>query len=144
MKFYKVITQHTQCELDKLLKRMSSTEVEYIQSLYSRISIVEYTDENNFECMFAIIDNYFLKKLEILYNSYNLKFNLIDLTRQIINDDFIKTKYYNNYQRNVEEEIIDLIKKYKKECISKDDILDKILDKGIDSLTDFDLDILNS
>ena len=45
MKFYKVVTQHTQYELDKLLKKMSSTEVEYIQSLYSKISIVEYTDE---------------------------------------------------------------------------------------------------
>lgn len=144
MRFYKVITQHTQYELDRLLKKMRSAEVEYIENLYSKISIVEYTDENNFECMFAILDEYYFDKLKILYNSYNLKFELIDLTKQVVNDDFIKTKYYNNYQRNVEEEILDLIKKYKKDWISKDDILDKILDKGIDSLTDFDLEVLNS
>ena len=39
---------------------------------------------------------------------------------------------------------LNLIKKYKSEWTTKDDVLDKIIEKGIDSLTDFDLDILNN
>lgn len=144
MKFYQITTKHNQNNIDKIVMSMSNTEVDYIQNLYSNISMVEYTDDNNFECMFVILDDYVLKKLSELYSKYYIKFETKDLTKDLILDKIFKIKFKNCYGRPVQLDIISLIKEFKNNWISKDDILDKILEKGIDSLSDFDLDILNS
>jgi hypothetical protein len=144
MKFYKITTTHTQDYINSIIKKMSSTETDYISNLYSQIPMVEYTDDEDFECMFVILDDYLLNKLRDLYNKYYIKFEIHDLTKDIILDKRFSINFENCYGRSVQLEIASLIKYFKKNWISKDDILDKILEKGIKSLTDFDLDILNS
>lgn len=144
MRFYQVTTIHTQEDINKMIKKMSNPELEYIQDLYKKISMVEYTDDNNFECMFAIIDDYFVEKITNLYQKYKMKFDINDITQDIILDNHFRIRYENCYGRSVQLDILKLIKEFKNNWISKDDILDKILEKGIESLTDFDLDVLNS
>lgn len=144
MKFYKLKTPHNQDYIDNIIKNLSSVEGEYILSIYGKLSMVEYTDENGFECMFAILDEFQISKLEDLYHRYNLKFELINLTKEIIFNEKIKTNYKNNWDRSVEKEILKLIKEFKSNWVTKDDILDKIIEKGIDSLTKEDLKILKS
>ena len=144
MKFYKITSTHNQDDIDEIIMSMSSTEVDYINSLYKRISMVEYTDENGNECMFAILDNFLIDKLSDLYRKYSLKFNLFDITKDIIFDNKVKINYKNYNGKSVKNKISDLISEYKINWISKDDILDKILEKGISSLSEFDYCVLNS
>ena len=144
MRFCKVTTTNVQYEIDRIIMSMTPSETDYIVNLYGQISLVEYTDENGFECMFAILDEYLINKLDIIYKKYGIKFNIIDITNSVIFDDPIKTKYKNHKGISCNKDILNLMKKFKNNWVTKDDILDKILEKGIDSLTDFDLDILNS
>ena len=144
MKFYNIITTHKQSFIISKIKDMSDFEVENIQNIYKKFSMVEYTNESGHECMFAIIDDFLLEKISKIYTSYNLEFQIIDMTKHVKFDINFRTSYKNEYGLSVKRKILSLIKEYKQNWTDKDDILDKILEKGIDSLTDFDLDILNS
>ena len=68
---------------------------------------------------------------------------MIDITYDILFDNSIKTNYKNQYQKNVRIDIFNLAKKYKEDWTTSDIVLDKILEKGINSLTDFDYSVLN-
>jgi hypothetical protein len=144
MKFYKVTTPHTQNDINDVIMSMSSTETEYIVSLYSQISMVEYTDENGYECMFAILDDFLIDKVDNLYKKYSIKFSIVDLSKDVIFDNSFNIKYKNHYGKSTQKEIQKLIKEFKLNWVTKDDILDKILEKGINSLSKIDLQILKS
>ncbi len=144
MKFYKITSTHNQDDIDEIIMSMSSTEVDYINSLYKRISMIEYTDENGNECMFAILDDFLIDKLSDLYRKYSLKFNLFDITKDVIFDNKVKINYKNYNGKSVKNKISDLINEFKTNWVTKDDILDKILEKGINSLSEFDYCVLNS
>lgn len=144
MKFYNIVTPHQQSYIDEIIMSLSSTETDYIMNLYSQISMVEYTNESGNECMYALLDNTLIERLNNLYKKYAIKFEVIDLTKEVIFDNYIKIKYKDSKNRDVKNDIIYLIKEFKSNWVTKDDILDKILEKGIDSLSDTDLEILNS
>ena len=144
MRFYKVTSTHNQNEINDIIKSMSSVETDYIIKIYGQISMVEYTNEDGFECMFSILDDSLIEKMSELYQKYSLKFTIIDLTNDVIFDNQFKIKYKNEKGKSVVKDVLNLIKEYKKNWITKDDILDKIIDKGIDSLTKFDLGVLKS
>lgn len=143
MKFYKVTTKHTQFEINEIILNMTTAEVEYIKELYDSLSIVEYTDSDGFECMYAILNDVYLSRILDTYESYSLKYKISDITKDVINDD-IEINYKNEFGKSVRVEIVNLIKKFKKKYVSKDDILDKILEKGMNSLSKEDLKILKS
>lgn len=144
MKFYNVTTTNKQFEIDEIIMNMSDSEVDSIQRLYDSISMVEYTNDSGHECMFVIIDNFYLSRLKDFLGKYSLSFKLFNLTKKVIFDEYFKIKFKNQFGRIIEDDVIKLIDEFKRNWVSKDDILDKILEKGIDSLTDLDLDILNS
>ena len=144
MKIYNIKTKNTQDEINEIIRNMSTPEVDYITNLYSKISMVEYTDEKGFECMFVILDDFYLKKIKECYSLYNLTFEVIDITKIVIFDENIKIRFKNYFGQSQQLEISSLFKKYKNDWITKDDILDKIIEKGINSLTDFDLQVLDS
>lgn len=144
MKFYNIVTPHQQSYIDEIIMSLSSTETDYIMNLYSQISMVEYTNESGNECMYALLDTTLIERLNNLYKKYAIKFEVIDLTKEVIFDNYIKMKYKDSKNRDVKNDIIYLIKEFKSNWVTKDDILDKILEKGIDSLSDTDLEILNS
>jgi hypothetical protein len=144
MNFYQITTRLTQDDINSIILKLSIPETDYINKLYSQISMVEYTDDNNFECMFAILDDFLFDKINNLYQKYEINFKSKELTKDIILDTHFRIKFNNCYGRSVQLDVLKLIKEFKNNWISKDDILDKILEKGIDSLSDFDLEVLNS
>jgi len=144
MKFYNIITNSKQFEIDEIIMNMSNTEVEVIDKLYKLISMVEYTNDLGNESMFIISDKYYLLELESVFNKYSIQFRILDLTKEVLFDYSFKIKFKNEFKRSVENDILNLIKEYKSDWTTKDDVLDKIIERGIDSLTDFDLDILNN
>lgn len=144
MRFYRVTTPHSQDEIDNIIMSMSQAEVDYVISLYGKISMVEYTDEMGHECMYAILDDFLSSKIHELYQKYSIRFNLTDLTKDIIFDNKIKMNYRDQKKKSVKSQISNLIDEFKMNWVTKDDILDKIIEKGIDSLTKIDLEILKS
>jgi hypothetical protein len=144
MRFYQIISNRNQSEIDEIIISMSYTEVEHMLSVYEKISMVEYTDENGYECMFAILDDYLIKKISDIYTKYSIVFKLNDITKDIIFDNKIKIDYKNQYDNPAEGQILKLINEFKSNWISKDDILDKIIEKGVNSLSEFDIKLLES
>ena len=64
MRFYKITTNYNQDKINEVIMSMTSSEVDYVIKIYGQLSMVEYTDENGFECMFAILDNYLISAVE--------------------------------------------------------------------------------
>jgi len=143
MKFYNVITTNKQFEIDEIIMNMSNAEVDAIQNLYDSMSMTEYTNESGHECMFVILNEFYLSRLEGFLNKYSLSFKTIDLTKEVIFDEIFNINFKNQFGRSMENDILKLINEFKTNWVTKDDILDKIIEKGIDSLTEIDLDILN-
>lgn len=144
MKFYNLKTKHKQDYIDEIIKSLKPTESEYIISIYKQISIVEYVDDKEYECMYGILDDYQISKLDEIFERYGIKFEIADLTKQIIFDEEIEIDFKNSWDRSVTEDIKKLIIEFKSNWITKDDVLDKILEKGLQSLTKQDYKILNS
>lgn len=144
MKFLKITTNEKQDYINLLILNMSNIEVNMINDLYKKINLVEFTNEIGFESMFIICDEIILNNLEKIFKKYGIGYEIEDLTKDVIFDYNFKIDFLNEFDKPVEYDIIKLIKKYKIEFVTKDNILDKIIERGIESLTDFDLDVLNS
>lgn len=142
MKFINVKTKSTQIEIDEILFNMSTTDVKRVESLYSNFDFVEYTDENGKECMFCIIDDFYLSKLADCYNSFSIKYKFIDLTEDVFFDKPFRITYKNQFGKSVVKKVISLISDFKYNFTDVDIVLDKINEMGIDSLTEFDKTIL--
>jgi hypothetical protein len=144
MKFVNVITQSTQYEIDEILYSMSLDNAKQIEKIYSMFDFVEYTSKNGFECMFCIVDENDLLALSKSYNKFDIKHDFFDLTKNVFYDNKFPINFKNQYGLTVKSKVSKLIEKFKIEFTTSDIILDKILEKGIDSLTDFDKSVLES
>jgi len=142
MKFISVVTRSSQDEIDDLLLKMSHQDVLEIEKIYSSFDFVEYTNTSGNECMFCIVDDYELNKISKCYKKHNITFKFIDLTKDVLFDNDFKINYKNQYGFNIKQRAIELMSIFKKQNTTPDVILDKILEKGIDSLTDFDHSVL--
>jgi hypothetical protein len=144
MKFINILTESKQDYLNDIVEKMSISEVEYIESLYSKFDAIEYIDDEDNECMFAILDDNILSSVLSLYKKYGVNFKVIDLSLDIFYDNHFDVLFENNMGQDMSHQILKLILKFKEDFITKDIILDKILSKGISSLTEFDKEILDN
>jgi hypothetical protein len=144
MKFINILTESKQDYLNEIIMKMSISEVDYLESLYSKFDSIEYIDNDDNECMFAILDDNMLSNISILYRKYGIKFKSIDLSMDIFHDNHFDVLFENNIGQDMSNSILKLILKFKEDFITKDIILDKILSKGISSLTEFDKKVLDN
>ncbi len=141
MRLINVTTNHTNDDIDDLLYSLSESEIRKIKTIYDKIRFVEYVD-NNFNCMFCIVNDYDIDDLSNLYKNLSVKFKMEDLTKSILLGDDIKISYLSERGFDVSIDIDNLIKEFYKENATADDILDKINIKGIKSITKVDKLIL--
>lgn len=144
MKFYNLLTSVRQREINQIIASMSALETQFLLDFYRKVSLVEYTDESGFECMFILLNPQLIKDLGNLYTQHGIKFTLLDLTEDVVFDNPFKTKYRNSLGQPCHRKVLNLIRDYKKDWTGVDDVLDKILVKGIESLTPLDYKILRS
>lgn len=144
MKFYKIETDHTQLEIDKIIFKLTLTESEEIDKIFRNLNVVEFTDERRKESLFAVLNETDLEKLKNLYTKYNINYTINDLSKEVLFDIPFNIRYKDSNMRNVTLKIKKLIKDYKKNWTTTDVVLDKILELGIESLTDFDYSVLKS
>jgi len=142
MKFYKFETDHTQLEIDRIIINMTLIEADQIDKLFRRIDCVEYTDKDGNECMFAILNNFDFDILCSVYDKYCIKYKFFDLSEKVLFDFAVDTKFKNSNNFSVSLKLKKLMKNYRRDWLTTDVVLDKILSLGIESLNDFDYVIL--
>jgi hypothetical protein len=96
MKFINILTEANQDYLNEIIDKMSISEIEYTESLYSKFSAIEYIDDNDNECMFAILDDKLLAEISNLYKNYGIKFKVVDLSTDIFFDNHFDVLFENN------------------------------------------------
>ena len=144
MNFINVKTKSTQSEINEILFTMSVSDVKRIENLYSSFDFVEYTDDNDLECMFCVIGDYHLSKLSECYKGFSINFEFVDLTKEVFYDIPFRITYKNQFKKPIVSRVINLISEFKFNYTDIDIVLDKINERGIDSLTDFDKNVLES
>lgn len=142
MRFINIITNHTESQVDKILFTLTSDDVIYIENVYSNFDFVEYTNDDGKECMFCIMSESDMSILSKCYRKYGVKFRFVDLSKDVLFDNLFNISFKNKYGFSSKQKISKLILKFKKLNTTPDVILDKILEKGIQSLTKFDKSIL--
>jgi hypothetical protein len=69
---------------------------------------------------------------------------VVDLSTDIFFDNHFDVLFENNIGQDMSNIILKLILSFKEDFTTKDIVLDKILSKGISSLTKFDKEILDN
>lgn len=144
MKFYRIETYHTQLEIDKIIFKLTLSESEEIDKIFKNLNVVEFTDERRKESLFAVLTETDLEKIKNIYIKYHINYSVTDLTKEVLFDIPFNVRYKDSYMRNVSLKIRKMIKDYKKKWTTTDVVLDKILELGIESLTEFDYSVLKS
>jgi hypothetical protein len=143
MKLIKIITTHTQGEIDEILVNMSKYHIKILSNLYSTFNYVEFINEYNFVSMFCVVDDNIIDKLKDNYNSLSISFKFEDITKDVLLCNKIRTNFLEDGV-DVSDSINDLINSFYLDNITIDDILDKISVKGIKSINDVDKVLLES
>ncbi len=134
VKFIKIATKHTKDEFSDLTAHLSRLELELLGRLYSKFLYVEYLDENELECIMAVIHTNYIGDLIQVYTESNLDFTYEDLTKDVFFSR-IDTEPFT-------DGMLELVNQFIDDYLDSDIVLDKINECGIKSLTTKDKQIL--
>lgn len=139
MKFVNITTLHTSDSLDLIASELPEATINKLTKFYNTFNHIEYTLENGDVAMFAIIDTQTLVEITSEYIKCGVSFSTVDLTKEIL---FGYAPSINNLEK--QSELNQLVKDFIEDNLNMDIVLDKIIDKGIESLTEYDKLILQS
>jgi hypothetical protein len=117
--------------LDKWkLKSISDIEAVEFEVGGKQVSYIVVTERqlDDFKYLVSSIDSKILK--------------IEDLTKSVLFDDVIESNFSDESGRSVKDEIQKLVLHFKNIATDCDVVLDKLLEKGMDSLTEFDKQFL--
>lgn len=139
MKFVNIITLHAHNSLELISNELSELKRDELQSLYKTFNNLEYTLENGYVGMFAIIDETTLSILLTEYVKIGINFSVIDLTKEIFFGCMPIIS-----ETDKQRDLTQLIKDFITDNLNLDIVLDKISKKGIHSLSKHDKLILST
>jgi hypothetical protein len=141
MKLIKVKTKLTSSELLSVFKDVSIEELEVIlnMSKYFDYIDVDYSDRK--AGFFAIMADSYKQRVEDFFQKHSIGYKFDDLSKDAYFDNPIEV-FTNENNEEISNQLKELVSKFKQNHTTIDDVLDKIIEKGIDSLTDFDKSIL--
>lgn len=130
--------------LVKFTKRVDidNTQNEFEHPLYNEVSNILNEDDTKFigftndEDMFLRLADFKVNSILSIFSKYGFEFTTQDYTKEVYNGVAQK-----NYPE-VEKLTPDIFRDFRIETTSIDDVLDKIIESGMDSLDDTDLYIL--
>lgn len=139
MKFIKIVTSHTQEEVDKLVSEFDEITFDRIFNLYNSFSYVEFNNESGKTAMYASIEEFQIKQLISEFIQNEIQFSYEDITKQVLFGTIptLEKEELNNNLQAIANLFID-------ENIDADVVLDKINEMGIESISERDKKILNS
>lgn len=142
MELVKITSNWTDSDVNELSQKLTNIEVEIIENIYSRIRFTQYNNSKGFIDMLAIIDNYDIEKLTKIWNEHGVKYQFENLTNSALMGYQIDIDFEDDDMNFVSEDINNLIQSYIEDYTTQDTVLDKILERGVDSLTHFDKEFL--
>lgn len=136
MLFIKVSSNHTEADLEKILQNAEPIIVGTVRNLYNSFNYVEYTN-HGFEEMYAVASEHEKDQLIKLYEFFGMNFRIEDISKEIL---FGYEPEIDDIQKG--EHLKILTKEFVLTHLGIDIVLDKILEKGLDSLTNYDFEVL--
>lgn len=142
LKFFKVSVNNSSNFLEKLFEERSENLDMCKLNIISNVDSVEFEVDGKQQayCIANDIDidcfRYLIENLDSRITEFE------DLSKDVLFDNEIKSDYLSKTGDSLEKDIKDLILSYKLQVTDCDVVLDKIIEKGIDSLTDFDKNYL--
>jgi len=139
MKFIKIVTSHTQEEVDKLVSEFDEITFDRIFNLYNSFSYVEFNNESGKTAMYASIEEFQIKQLISEFIQNEIQFSYEDITKQVLFGTIptLEKEELNNNLQAIANLFID-------ENIDADVVLDKINEMGIESISERDKKVLQS
>ena len=144
MRFYRLTSDKTHEEIEEILSSLSPVEFEYLHLVYKSFDCIEYNDKFNYCGMYAILDDKLKATLEKIYSDLSIKYKFEDLTKEALWSDHIETNFTDYIGDPISDIISMFIETYYLEWITVDIILDKISERGMNSLTSEDFRVLDN
>jgi hypothetical protein len=142
MKLIKVKVDLTASELFKLFEEIPAQELETILDVSKYFDYIDVFHSDDKSGFFAIMADSYTQRVEDFFQNNSIGYKIDDLSKDAYLDNPIDHELKDENGKDISAQVKDLIFKFKKNHTASDDVLDKIIEKGIDSLTDFDKSIL--
>lgn len=141
-RLYRFRSTLTEESVNKIIENLDSALFDAFKELVYSIDYVEFVDERGFEsslCSLSEIELDQTKKLmDAIYGSD--RYRCEDVTSDVI----MGRHELKSIEEGKEEQAKQLMQRHMDEYLTKDDVLDKISELGMDSLTNTDYKILES
>lgn len=142
LKFVKVSVNNSPIFLETLLEeRANSLDMNKLKVI-SNVESVEFEVDGK-QVVYCIASDIDIDCFKYLIENLDSTITEIeDLSKDVLFDNEIKTDFVSKTGQSLEQNIKELFMSYKLQVTDCDVVLDKIIEKGIDSLTDFDKNYL--
>jgi hypothetical protein len=138
MKLVKFSTKSTFTDIISKIENVPMIQKEFIFDLSNQIDYIDFTKSDETTGMFAVIDDWYFNKISDFYKSCGISFTSKDLSLDAFMDNYINVSYVTGKSQDISNDIKSLINRFKSNYTNVDIVLDKILEKGVESLNDFD------
>ncbi len=146
---FRLMSTHTNAETQIGIDNITGSEFDFMQDLLSNDSCIDlkydgisYNSEGHIEVLLTRFDDDELEKF--LDIEKKLHVNSLGYTKV---EDITKEVLYTMHDTSIygifEQDVLEMFYQYKSEYVTKDDILEKILEYGISSITENDKNILH-
>ena len=142
MKLIKFKTEITNDLLFSKFQEVPMSELEFILNFSKYFDHVDINCTENKTGLFGIMTDCYVEKLENFFQKYSIPYTIRDMSKDAFFDNVIDFSYQDSSGDDITNELKTFVYNFKKNYITLDDVLDKILEKGINSLTDFDKNVL--
>jgi len=139
MKFIKVITEHTQESLNKFVLSLDPFTLERFFNIYSCFNYVEFEVENKLTAMYATISDNQIEKLFLEYVKHEINFCYEDITKNVLFGD-LPTLEDEEKNKNLQA----MTKLFIEDYLDTDTVLEKIKERGMESINETDIRVLES
>ncbi len=140
MKLFKYNTDKSFTELVKIFEQVPVEELQSIFTSSKYFQHVDFTDINGKSGFFAVLSDTYQSKIEDFLSKCEIYFEKVDISKDVFYDNQIDYTFIDNSNLS---DVVTFIQFFKENYITSDDILDKIIEKGVDSLSEFDKYILD-
>lgn len=142
MKLIKAKVDLTFFELVELFENVPFEELEVIYNMSKYFDYIDINYSDKKSGFFAIMADSYKQRVEDFFQKHSISYKFNDLSKDAFFDNPIEYEFKDESGDDISNQVKELINKFKRNHTTSDDVLDKILEKGIDSLTDFDKSIL--
>ena len=138
MKLIKLKTELTFFELVSIFKNLPIEELEIILNMSKYFDYVDVNYYDRKSGFFAIMADCYKERIEQFFQKHSIIYISNDISKDVFFDNTIEYVFQDENGQDISDKVKKLVYRFKENYTTSDDVLDKIIEKGIDSLTDFD------